>query len=364
MTQGHAPNPAAPRRGFGTWIAVLAIAAALYYAGSPYLFLYQLRGAIEARDAGQLRDLIDFPAVRESVKDAVNSMMGQAIQSNQAQANPFAALGTLFVGAIAGPMIDAMVTPQGIIAMLSTGVVRPSGDPQTTLQTASDVNSSMSYTSVDRFVYSVWSKASDRPERGISFTFCRSGFSWKMCGINLPSYRPDRSTSTTNTSVQLPIATSQPNTYGGTIDSGATNVPAILGSSPFASESLAVVLGGTAQVRLGRYSCASDGSQSVAFLFKSDGTGGCARWSERSAGQVADGTWLLLVPTANNAGENMFSLIYAETSHGREFLGIMPGDGSGAVAVSIEDGYIVERYHSVVRRSSYSNGRVSTISTE
>jgi hypothetical protein len=161
-------------------------------------------------------------------------------------------------------------------------------------------------------------------------------------------------------SQQIPTA-SQVDVQAPNLQQGAST-PNPLASSPFADTSLSDVLTGTSEMTVGT-TCDAQGSEGESFTFKSDGTGGCAEWRSATAGQAADGTWLLLIPTVNAAGTNIFSLLYAQSSDGRHFIGIMPGDGHGAVDVSIENGEIVERYHGVVRISGYSNGRVSTIST-
>jgi hypothetical protein len=171
-----------------------------------------------------------------------------------------------------------------------------------------------------------------------------------------------KSASTTQTS-QLTTPIQAENTTS-SVQQEPASAQTALALSPFATLPLSAVLAATSAVNIGQYGCANNGNDSAAFVFRSDGTGGCANWDDASAGKAADGTWLLLIPTSNAAGETAFSLIYAQTATGRQFLGIMPGDGHGSVNVSIENGYIVERYHGATRTSSYSNGHVSTVSTE
>ena len=202
MTQSDAG--AALERGGGPPIAIVVLAlaivlvAALLYAASPLLTLYQLRGAIEAKDSERLRQVIDFPAVRASVKESVASLTSAALESKNAKTTPLSSVGTFLAGALASPLIDVLVTPRGIVAMLKTGVAdapapasSPAGDggkpaDANSNASASPPNTSMGYTTLDRFVLHVWPSDSARPEDGIGFTFCRGGFSWKMCRIDLP----------------------------------------------------------------------------------------------------------------------------------------------------------------------------------
>lgn len=208
MTQ--ADGGAAVDRGGGPPVAIVVLAiaivliAALLYAASPFLTLYQLRGAIEAKDSERLRQVIDFPAVRASVKEGVASLTSAALEPNDAKTTPLSSVGTFLAGALASPLIDVLVTPRGIVAMLKTGVAgapapAPASSPaadggQAANASASAPNTSMGYTALDRFVLHVWPSDSVRPEDGIGFTFCRGGFSWKMCRIDLPhAQRANRS---------------------------------------------------------------------------------------------------------------------------------------------------------------------------
>ena len=180
---------------------------------------------------------------------------------------------------------------------------------------------------------------------------------WTWQKNNAPNY-----SSAPNLTTPAQEANSQSTTNSGTVTAHQTGFV----DSPFAGLALTSVLEETTNITVTNYNCANNGDDSARFAFKSDGIGGCANWDDASAGLGADGTWLLLIPTATAASDNAFSLIYAFAypSNTLKFLGIMPGDGHGSVAVSIEHGYIIERYHGVTRTSRYENGHVSTVSTQ
>ena len=106
-------------------------------------------------------------------------------------------------------------------------------------------------------------------------------------------------------------------------------------------------------------SCRSDGQ--IEIRFKDDGTGGCAAWSFGTRAPLDSGTNVALIPVSAANRGTVFALLYAYGDSGPKFIGILPGDGSGNLDVSVENGYIVERNGIVSKRSSLRNGRVVSL---
>jgi Protein of unknown function (DUF2939) len=163
-------------------ILLALVAGASLYA-SPYLALYRMREAVRARDAIALTPYIDFPAVRESVKASVNARIG-AEMAKDVERNPFAALGVAFAAAIVNPLVDAMVTPEGMAAMLSGE--RPSLKREASKTPDVDaVDTTARYVDVDRFVLTVHQRGDASPP--IEFTLERVGLAgWKVVGVRFP----------------------------------------------------------------------------------------------------------------------------------------------------------------------------------
>ena len=104
-------------------LAVLALglsAFALYLWASPYLFLRALQGAVLEGDRARLERLVDFPRVREGLKAQVQARLLRQMGQEVAQ-NPLAGLAYLFVAGMVDPMVDALVSPEGLAA-LGTGL--------------------------------------------------------------------------------------------------------------------------------------------------------------------------------------------------------------------------------------------------
>jgi hypothetical protein len=93
--------------------ALLAIIAA--YAVYPYVTLYRLSLAIRHGDASSLEAMVDWPAVREGIKEDICDLVIDQPQEAKAggQLPPF---GAGFVRGITGNAVDARVTPQGLMA--------------------------------------------------------------------------------------------------------------------------------------------------------------------------------------------------------------------------------------------------------
>jgi hypothetical protein len=94
--------------------ALFAVAAA--YVAYPYITLYRLSQAIRQGDAPSLEAMVDWPAVREGIKEDICDLVIDQPQEAKAggQLPPF---GSGFVRGITGNAVDARVTPQGLMAV-------------------------------------------------------------------------------------------------------------------------------------------------------------------------------------------------------------------------------------------------------
>ncbi len=93
--------------------ALLAVVAA--YCAYPYVTLYRLGQAIRAGDAATLVTMVDWPSVREGIKEDICDLVvdGPAKAKAGYQLPPF---GAGFVRGIATSAVDARVTPEALVA--------------------------------------------------------------------------------------------------------------------------------------------------------------------------------------------------------------------------------------------------------
>jgi CubicO group peptidase (beta-lactamase class C family) len=151
---------------------------------SPYWELRRIRAAVASHDADAVAAHVDFPALRASVKDQLAAVVGK--DSARADANPLAAMGQAMALAFLDPMVDAIVSPAGVIAMMENGrvsVARNAGreDRRRADPGAAHTGYALSYRAWDRVALT-----SQKPDGG-SFLFARHGlWDWKLAGIELP----------------------------------------------------------------------------------------------------------------------------------------------------------------------------------
>ncbi|CAN7297041.1 DUF2939 domain-containing protein [Caballeronia sp. LjRoot31] len=105
-------------------VVVVAVLGAIY--ASPYIALDRLKRATDARDAQTVNQYVDFPLLRESLKDQVGQLLTRKIDI-QRSGNPLAMIGAMIGAALIGPLVDSYATPDGVAAILNG--IPPRGDP-------------------------------------------------------------------------------------------------------------------------------------------------------------------------------------------------------------------------------------------
>jgi hypothetical protein len=156
------------RTRIGVAALALGLIAAVWLAVSPRMALSSLRDAAARKDAAALSAAIDYDALRANLREQVSAMMAREMSRGKGPApiDPAAARAAM---AFAGPMIDNMIQPATVTAMLSN----PKGPLGAGLG-----EGDVEYTrlGLDRFM--VGPKGSDG---GVEFRL--EGFSWRIVGI-------------------------------------------------------------------------------------------------------------------------------------------------------------------------------------
>lgn len=170
-------------------IAALAFGAATW--ASPYYALHQMKNAVAGRDAAALAQHVDFPALRSNVKAQLAATMSESISAVAGADNPFAAMGAAFGNAMLGKMVDAMVSPAGVEALVSKSALDshpqtdadgsvPAGTPSG--QGKAGPEYAAAYAAWDRFVI----RPANRQDDAGALVLRRHGlWSWKLSEIEL-----------------------------------------------------------------------------------------------------------------------------------------------------------------------------------
>ena len=108
----------------GLAAAGTGVLVGVYYAASPWLTLNKLKQAFEKKDTRQIEKIVDFTELREDFKEVAKAAILKKA-ATELEGNPFAALGIMMANAFIDPLIDQVISPAGLQALLSTGT-RPS----------------------------------------------------------------------------------------------------------------------------------------------------------------------------------------------------------------------------------------------
>lgn len=105
-------------------IIAALLTVALAYVAYPYVTLYRLGSAIRHGDGPTLETLVDWPAVREGIKEDICDLVIDETPEAKAggQLPPF---GAGFMRGIAANAVDARVTPQGLVAVAHNPAAKP-----------------------------------------------------------------------------------------------------------------------------------------------------------------------------------------------------------------------------------------------
>ena len=177
----------------GVVIAVV-VAAAVFYS-TPYIALYSIHRAVERNDAEAVSGFVDFPVLRENIREKVMDHMAGAT-GQQSGTGALGGIGQILATAAANQMVDALVSPEGVM-MLMEGAgslkqmpqlqqlpQRPQGDGVKSVDAEQLRNRARDV----RVTYQGWSKVRvGVPREPGALVFRRDGlWGWRLIAAELP----------------------------------------------------------------------------------------------------------------------------------------------------------------------------------
>lgn len=170
---------------FLPWLVGLLVIFAIYLYASPYLVLNSIKNAAQQGDADKLSGYIDFPSVKQSMKDQVKAAMVEELAASDEQ-DGFEALGTMLAAAMIDPLIDGLVTPDGVALMIQGQKLdfdlnndKPEDKPKAKNE---DTDYKAGYLSFNRFKVQIID--ADDPNESLDVIMHRDWLSWKVTRIN------------------------------------------------------------------------------------------------------------------------------------------------------------------------------------
>ena len=172
----------------GRWltvtVAALVAAAAGWWFASPWWTLKAMREAAAAHDERALSAHVDYPALREDMK---GELMKQVSTDGRGIAG-LGKIGAQIANAIAGPMIDAAVTPAGVEAMFRADDARAGGEteaPASTGERLPQLPEAKDRPLIERHGLGEFT-VRGREAGSATLVFHRDGLGWRLAGIDLP----------------------------------------------------------------------------------------------------------------------------------------------------------------------------------
>lgn len=169
-------------------VAGVLVALLAWVASGPWRTIEGIRQAVKTEDASALARHVDFPALRASLRPQVQDRVVRAAGVD-AQSGPLAAFGVTVAAGVAGGVVDAMVTPVGLGAMMEgrkvwnrVGNVPPPSRADTSQQPEPIPDPRFRYESFSRASATV--TLADGGE--LTLVMTRRGVRWRLSEIRLP----------------------------------------------------------------------------------------------------------------------------------------------------------------------------------
>jgi hypothetical protein len=172
-------------------IVIIAIPMVLvigYIAVGPFVTFHQIRDALEKQDPEKLSENIDFPTLRQNLKEQLNAVVMKETLSDM-QDNPFGGLALALAPRLVDGIVDSYVTPSGLASFMEGRV--PRGVDSSRAAPATEKlrpfqKPRYSYNSISKF--SVWLTGDDGVQ--IRLVLTRDILNWKLTNIVAPISLP------------------------------------------------------------------------------------------------------------------------------------------------------------------------------
>lgn len=174
------------------FVGILLIISAYAVAG-PFLTLNAIKSGIQEKDLEKLSENIDFPLLRQNLKEQINAEMMASLAAESGN-DPYGALTAGLASQMVDGMVDSFVTPAGL-ERLVTGEGQPGQAQPASTASAAPTNSNWNS---DAFSNARYSFDSTRkfsiflPEEGgedeLRILLTRSGLKWRLTNIVVPPF--------------------------------------------------------------------------------------------------------------------------------------------------------------------------------
>ena len=163
------------------------------WAVAPVLSAQSLVRAAKAGDERKIESLVDFPALRTSLKEELNAeLIDRMRRDPRVVESGLGGLGMMLAPMLLSGAVETLVTPEVVANMVVTAEApdpsRPSDPDPAHKQDTDDIHQSWGYRSLNQFAVTLTDR--DRPDDRLALIMVRYGlFDWKLAAVDLQSGR-------------------------------------------------------------------------------------------------------------------------------------------------------------------------------
>ncbi len=171
--------------------AAAVVGLAVAWAAAPVLAAQGLVRAAKAGDARKLERLVDFPALRQSLKEELNAELVARMRRDPEMADStLGGLGLMLAPMLLSGAVDTLVTPEMVADMVVTAEAPDPTKPPTPepgdARDSDDIHQSWGYRDLNHFAVTLTDR--DRPDQQLALILERRGlFEWKLAGVDIES---------------------------------------------------------------------------------------------------------------------------------------------------------------------------------
>ena len=171
-------------------LAVAAVAIfAIAWAAAPVFAAQALIRAAKAGDADRIEQLVDFPALRQSLKDELTAELAAHMRRDPRVAeSSLGGLGMMLAPMLLSGAVDAAVTPEVVAQMVTTAeapdpTVRDQPEPGDA-RDDDDIHQAWGYRGLNAFAVTLTDR--DHPDQRLALILERRGlFAWKLAAVDI-----------------------------------------------------------------------------------------------------------------------------------------------------------------------------------
>lgn len=162
---------------------------ALVWAAAPVVAAQSLIRAAKAGDERRIERLVDFPALRESLKEELQTeVVARMRRDPRVAESGLGGLGMMLAPMLVSGAVDVLVTPEVVADMVRTAEApdptRPADPDPARKAGADDIHQSWGYRSLNEFAVTLTDR--DRPDDRLALILERRGlFEWKLAAVDI-----------------------------------------------------------------------------------------------------------------------------------------------------------------------------------